>query len=150
MSADRPTYVNEEALKLLNCSAEMKDIQAMDDLSQLKCTDKDTGLEVMFNERIIQVMTEIDPRLEGLEKGTFFKRIIDKATDKAQLIKLHNFESDDGSNKEEAEQERAKNLIKLQTSERKPINGEYYEARLKKHFFRGKRQAVLVFSNVSA
>jgi len=33
VGADHPTYVNEEALKMLNCSAEMKDIQAMDDLS---------------------------------------------------------------------------------------------------------------------
>jgi len=75
---DHPTYVNEEALKLLNCSADIQEIQAMDDLSQLKCKDKDTELEVTLIERIIQVLTTVDPRLEGLDKELSLRELSTK------------------------------------------------------------------------
>jgi hypothetical protein len=55
----------------------------MDDLSQVKCRDVDTGLEVTVSERFIQVLSTIDPRLEALQKDNFFPAIMAKATDKA-------------------------------------------------------------------
>jgi hypothetical protein len=35
-------------------------------------------------------------------------------------------------------------------AERKPINGIFYDVRIKTHYFGGQRQVVFVFTNVSA
>lgn len=40
---DKPTYLNEEALKLLNCEKDINEVRKLDNLSTLKCIDKVTG-----------------------------------------------------------------------------------------------------------
>jgi len=43
-----------------------------------------------------------------------------------------------------------KKIAELAASKRNQINGKFYDVRIKKHNFRGKKQVVIVFSNISA
>jgi hypothetical protein len=43
-----------------------------------------------------------------------------------------------------------KDLAEQEQIERKPINGDFYDVRIKTHYFGGQRQVVFVFTNVSA
>jgi len=83
---DKPTYLNEEALKLLNCEADINEVRKLDDLSSLTCVDKVTGARVPVSEQLINVLAAVDNRIASIEKGKVFETIIEKATDKAELI----------------------------------------------------------------
>jgi len=80
---DKPTYLNEEALKLLNCETDIKEVRKLDDLSTLKCVDRATGAKVSVNDQLVNLLTTVDSRIGSIEKGKVLEKIINKATDKA-------------------------------------------------------------------
>lgn len=151
---DQPNYVNEEALSLLNSSLELKDCQQREDVGGVKCVDPESGQETTLTKQLVKALTTIDGRLAEVEPENFFKTIIDIATDKAVLLHLHDLGKKQGERSNELDQERENSSFKQMASqhgsERKTINDAIYEVRIKRHFFRGKRQVVIVFQNVSA
>jgi len=42
------------------------------------------------------------------------------------------------------------NIAEQKVADKKTINDDYYDARLKNHNFRGRKQTVIIFSNVTA
>ena len=84
------------------------------------------------------------------------------ATDEAMLLQMQKTninkcavaDSDDDQQKDDLGNPKIKQMFKdlaeQEQIERKPINGDFYDVRIKTHYFGGQRQVVFVFTNVSA
>lgn len=102
---DEPSYLNEEAVQMLNCKADIKVCQ--EDLGSLMCVDRETGSEVTLKQQLIKSLAIVDNRLAEISPESFFKTLIDSATDKATLLNLQSKpEEAELSNPEDLEQAR--------------------------------------------
>jgi signal transduction histidine kinase len=110
-------------------------------------------------DQLIGFLVKIDSRLAKIKKEVFLETLIEMATDEPMLLQLHNNfddhcaaadDEDELTSAQARVKENFKKLAEQREAERKPINGIFYDVRIKTHFFGGQRQVVLVFTNVSA
>jgi hypothetical protein len=97
----------------------------------------------------------IDGRLENIKNSELMESMISVATKKPKLIQQADFKlsaerTGVAPSTMQGSQETGNIIKELQKNEAKPIDGAFYDARIKRHAFGGMQQAVFVLTNVSA
>jgi hypothetical protein len=118
-------------------------------------------------EQLVRILVNIDGRLASIPQDVFLETLINLATDEGMLLQMfQTFDPKKCAEEELKAQELSRGNARItieeikveekpapamfNEAERKPINGVFYDVRIKTHYFGGQRQVVFVFTNVSA
>jgi hypothetical protein len=128
---------------MLNCQGDRHEI---DDYENLVCKDKETGAKLAATDQLKNYLLTQDHRLAKIKPQFVLNQLIEMSPSDAKLLQMVDF---DTTKRPEWRASSAAALA-APSKEQPKINGIYYDTRLKSHNFSGQRQAVLVFTNVSA
>jgi signal transduction histidine kinase len=107
-------------------------------------------------EQLIRFLCTIDSKFKNIPKADFLSAIIDMAADEAVMLQLCFDKVEDCEDNERRllsdleSARKPKEPADKKELERNPIDGVYYDVRIRTHFFGGEKQVVFAFTNISA
>lgn len=117
---------------MLRCQGDKSKVDDYDNVSCLDTNNKPVSVLDQFTE----YLKHVDTRLAEIPKPDLMQTVLGVATNEAKLLASHEFKSERNF-MEGSQAERLKRLGDHHKSESKPINGVFYDTRIKKHKFGG-------------